>query len=450
MQRLKLKEIQLKDFMNVEKGKICVEEESHIVGIYGQNCSGKSTVVRALKIAHSLFCSAGRGLDPEENKYVITAGKTKATISFIFSTGEGVLTYSFSIRKNRTNDNVSISYECVSFKSDDGKNDFSEEVRKQTYIKDIQTISSGDVELEKKLLEHYKEKDVAHRSFFSDHPSHLIKEMTAFFQNMFFLDADIEGDLRGTHQNSFFLRYNDSAYMFPFLDSSLMNTGANFDELDEPDVYNDPSLLSYLRAKNPNACLDSSIAVRNCIHAVVEKAIQEANAIIKEIAPEMSLLDLELEGYEVRLFSSRNGEKLPFDYESYGKKKLYKIALELRHIIEDENCTLVVDEIDEGIYEYLLGKILLFTRKRSKGLLIFTSHNLYPLEVIGKASIWFSTTDPKHRYTRMKNIRKGDNPRDKYINALFNDKWNLAGNIDEKRIAHAFKHFSNDYGVKDE
>lgn len=44
--------------------------------------------------------------------------------------------------------------------------------------------------------------------------------------------------------------------------------------------------------------------------------------------------------------------------------------------------TVVIDELDSGIFEYLLGEMLDLLSKKGKGQLIFTSHNLRPLETI--------------------------------------------------------------------
>ena len=444
MPSLKLKEIRLKDFMNVESGKISMEEGNHIIGIYGPNCSGKSTLVKALKTAHALFSYAGKGLDPDENKHLITVGKSKATVSFQFSMEGGELDYTFSIRMNRSNDGIYLSYECVSYESNDKEGSFKQEIRKRTCIEDIDTLSGGNDELQKKLYKRYEDTSKEHRSFFkAEDASPLIKAMSDFFRNMIFIDADIEGELRDDPSSPYALRYDDSTYIYSFLDSMLAETGVNLDELDDPETYEDPNLKTYLESSYPERSLENGIAVRNTIRNLCHKAVNEANGILGKLVPD-SELNFVQEGFEDKLFSVRSGAYLPFDYESYGRKKLFKIALELRHLIKEEGYTLVVDELDEGLYEFLLGKILLFTRKNAKGLLIFTSHNLYPLETLGKNSIWFATTDSKHRYTRLKDVRKSDNPRDKYIQAISSTRWNLTGIIDEKRIANAFRSVSKD------
>ena len=47
----------------------------------------------------------------------------------------------------------------------------------------------------------------------------------------------------------------------------------------------------------------------------------------------------------------------------------------------------MVDELDSGIYEYLLGECLEVMQDKAKGQLIFTSHNLRPLEILENDSL---------------------------------------------------------------
>ena len=53
--------------------------------------------------------------------------------------------------------------------------------------------------------------------------------------------------------------------------------------------------------------------------------------------------------------------------------------------------------------------------EKGKGQLIFTSHNLRPLETLDKGFIAFTTTNPLNRYIRMNNIKSSNNLRDFYF-----------------------------------
>ena len=50
--------------------------------------------------------------------------------------------------------------------------------------------------------------------------------------------------------------------------------------------------------------------------------------------------------------------------------------------------------------------------------MIFTSHNLRPLEVISKDSIYFTTTNSENRYVQMKGVHSTNNLRNLYFREI--------------------------------
>ena len=60
-------------------------------------------------------------------------------------------------------------------------------------------------------------------------------------------------------------------------------------------------------------------------------------------------------------------------------------------VYNNPSITVAIDELDSGIFEYLLGELLNIISEKGKGQLIFTSHNLRPLETIDKGFIAFTT-----------------------------------------------------------
>ena len=78
----------------------------------------------------------------------------------------------------------------------------------------------------------------------------------------------------------------------------------------------------------------------------------------------------------------------------------------------------VIDELDASIFEYLLGEILTMLTESGKGQLFFTSHNLYPLELLDKESIFFTTTNSQNRYIKFKYIKPNHNLRDQYLKTI--------------------------------
>lgn len=120
----------------------------------------------------------------------------------------------------------------------------------------------------------------------------------------------------------------------------------------------------------------------------------------------------------VMLVAYRNQKELPIRTESDGVRRTISVISLLIAAFNQQSTTVAIDEFDAGIYEYLLGEILQIMEEYGKGQFIFTSHNLRPLEVINKKFICFTTTNPKNRYFRLKNVAATNNLRDTYFREI--------------------------------
>jgi AAA15 family ATPase/GTPase len=156
-------------------------------------------------------------------------------------------------------------------------------------------------------------------------------------------------------------------------------------------------------------------------------AINNVNLVLEQLIPGLTLtmkktadvtMDDGEDGVKIQLLSKRNGLELPIECESDGIRKLISSLNLLIHVFVDKSITVAIDEFDAGVFEYLLGEILKVVDESGKGQFIFTSHNLRPLEIIDKKSIIFTTTNPKNRYMRMKNVGNSNNLRDVYFREI--------------------------------
>jgi len=195
------------------------------------------------------------------------------------------------------------------------------------------------------------------------------------------------------------------------------------------------NLLLPLKIKNLNSCGDlpiqidknESIIVNQLIYPSVENAINEINIVLKRIIPDLQL-KIEEQRKETLpdgntniiadLHSVREGKPISLRYESEGIKRIISILGVLIAGYNQPSVCLAIDELDSGIFEYLLGEILEVLSSEIKGQLIFTSHNLRILEKIDKKNIVFSTTNPENRYIRFKYIKPNNNLRDMYLREL--------------------------------
>lgn len=184
--------------------------------------------------------------------------------------------------------------------------------------------------------------------------------------------------------------------------------------------------------------------------AIVSIVIKEMNVVLCKLIPGLSigmrsygeqLLENGATGHRFELTSSRGSTVIPLRYESDGVIKLISVLNVLMFIYNDPSTCLVVDELDSGVFEYLLGELLAVLERGAKGQLIFTSHNLRVLEMIDKKSILFSTTNPARRYIRMQNVKSNNNLRDMYLRSILlgGQAEELYAETDTVEIARAFR-----------
>jgi hypothetical protein len=144
---------------------------------------------------------------------------------------------------------------------------------------------------------------------------------------------------------------------------------------------------------------------------------------------------------QIDVYSLRNGKRFLTKYESEGIKRIVSLLNYLIAFYNSPEICLVVDELDAGIFEYLLGEILGVLNQEAKGQLIFTSHNLRILEKLDNTNIVCSTINPNNRYIRLKGIEKNNNKRDFYIRSIVVGGQNeeLYDDTDLQSIGYAFR-----------
>lgn len=176
----------------------------------------------------------------------------------------------------------------------------------------------------------------------------------------------------------------------------------------------------------------SSILEKRDLEAL-KVTIDALNYVLEHLIPGMSLvLDKQTNktiigkdkirksnDYTKVVLSSVKGDvKVPLSDESAGIQRLVSILGLFSYAFVNRNVTIAIDEMDAGIYEYLLGELLTIFEEYGQGQLIFTCHNLRPLEVINKNSVCFTTTNEENRYIRPKNVRYDNNLRDVYLREI--------------------------------
>ena len=159
----------------------------------------------------------------------------------------------------------------------------------------------------------------------------------------------------------------------------------------------------------------------------VSETIENMNIVLQQLIPGLTISIKELGtqlmengmiGYEIQLMSCKNSKEMPLKYESEGIKKIISVLPMLIAVYNQAAITVAVDDLDANIFEYLFGELLRLISERGKGQLIFTFHNLRVLETVDKQFLAFTTTNPDHRYIRLKNAKRSNNVRDMYYQEI--------------------------------
>lgn len=416
---VRILDIQIQNLKNVQNGKIkflnsdikkmLKLELGDILGIYGQNGSGKTTVIDALSVLKSILI--GKSLNLELIN-LITYGKEDCTLTFNFyieiNNKKYIVEYKAVLQKTREND-IEIVNEILKYSV------FSEEnwKKKQLLI---------EVPFFNEFMETKRYKD----NFLDTDSTDIIvnQKLARMTRTSFIFSKEIKDIIK---------KESDL--------SNIVNALSYFGHLNLFIVSNKEigminlNLLLPLKIKNTTSSgeipiqidKNDSIIINKDIYSDVEKTIEEINEVLKKIIPNLQI-KLEKQKEEISndgikniiadLRSIREGKPISLRYESEGIKRIVSILGVLIAVYNQRSVCLAIDELDSGIFEYLLGEILEVLSNEIKGQVIFTSHNLRILEKIDKKKIVFSTTNPNNRYIKFKYAKPSNNLRDMYLREL--------------------------------
>ena len=100
------------------------------------------------------------------------------------------------------------------------------------------------------------------------------------------------------------------------------------------------------------------------LYTIYENIINQVNIVLKKIIPGLMVIVNKIsnettengdEGVRFELLSDNNGVRLPLRCESAGVLKLISILSTLISVYNNPNACVVIDELDSGIFEYLIG-----------------------------------------------------------------------------------------------
>lgn len=434
---VRLSDISIRNLKNVEEGRLNFNNrrknyKASILGLYGQNGSGKTALIDAMELLKLALC--GKKVPAAYADY-IQVDTEYAALEYVFDVsvpgGKYKAYYEFCLRREQdtssqnmdTDDSheeqtkAVIFDECLSY-SYDGED---AKIRKGPFI-DTRTdkafvpvtryenLFGKDKQIEAELLISKKIAETSSRSFIFS------REMLNAVRKQSRADSDKEFKRNLELLENLIYYGNYELFVISVAEGGIISMNAlplafKYEEGNKGTI---GSMM--LR-------LDAPAVIPQKAFGVVQKVIRDMNVVLSEIVPGLTIdvKDLGIQtmkngklGSRIQLMSRKNSKEIPLRYESQGIKKIISVLQLLIVIYNQSSITVAIDELDAGVFEYLLGEILRIISNKGKGQLIFTSHNLRPLETLDRGFIAFTTTNPHKRYVRMTNIKDNNNLRDFY------------------------------------
>lgn len=450
---VRLSSLKLSNIKNVRTGQIVMPyacrkqltyKTAEVLGLYGQNGSGKTAVIDTLYYLQKVMI--GSTLKREIADYIET-GSDQAEITADFNIFAGTVIYevSYKIILQRSENGANIAQETLSCAVNSGDSRSNRIV-----FMDYQRSDRGIVFAPKKRLDEVVEDNTENKTDL------IVAKKIAEKSNCSYIFGESSREIFCRNYENNFKHYSEvikALFEFALKDLFVIrNThsgviSANFVlpmafkiEQNEISMKGDFAVP-----------LTEPVVLNEERKKILDVIVEQINMVLFTIIPGMridvynygiQLTDSGENGHKVELVSVREGmQPIPIRMESEGIIKIISILNALIQAFGNPSICLAIDEFDAGVFEYMLGELLDIFSKSAKGQLIFTSHNLRPLEMLDKDSIMFSTVNPDRRYIRMKNVKPSNNLRDTYLRGI-----TLGGQdeviyeeTDSLRIARAFR-----------
>lgn len=429
---VRIKKITISNLKNVVYGTVSLENNkkkyrSSILGLYGQNGSGKTALINSIELLKYALC--GRPI-PEMYADFINVDTNIAKLDYEFLVKDNDknatynVNYSFSLKKETESD--SVNAENISFEvSHKEKVVIFNEVLRYSYETENMKIkkstiidtNTNDVFLPKSKYSILTGNEDEKNLF-------VIKKIAFSTSRSFVFSKELLSCIREKCKEEYHSRLFNALTKFGNFELFIIDTKnsglISFDALPLFFKYSDNKEKAV--GNMPIQLNGSGVIPQNALK-IVSNVINNMNIVLQQLIPNLTI-DVKVigtqlmkngeTGYVIELISKKNKKEIALRYESEGIKKIISILQLLIVVYNNYSITVAIDELDSGIFEYLLGEILRIISEKGKGQLIFTSHNLRPLETMDKGFIAFTTTDEKNRYIRFTNIKTNNNLRDFY------------------------------------
>ncbi|WP_294352116.1 AAA family ATPase [uncultured Clostridium sp.] len=412
---VKIKELEINNFKNVEKGVLNLQNSSRntnefnsIIGIYGQNASGKTVVIEAFNILKLI--ASGSTID-SELLYLLKEENKNAIFKYTFIIDiRGIkykVSYKFEIGYNEENNKALVYAEKIKYSQ------YNLDVRSNTKTIIDYRISYDNNNIIKPnfILNIFNKEEEANGSLVV--AKALSKENSCSF---IFNNYSVNTFKKVFGETNIY--YEILSSIRNFAESNLIVVSSKYFK-----KYSNILPIDLGYGKIQLKIFDNNL-ISEYSYKILKDIIARINIVLETIIPsfkigiesksEAFIKECEL-GVKFELVSIQGNAKIPLRYESDGTKEIIFIVGLLISVYNDPKVCLAIDELDAGLFEFLFGEILVLLKKNGKGQLIFTANNLRALEVLDKNDFIFTTTNPKNKYIKLKGVKTTNNLRDFYL-----------------------------------
>lgn len=412
---------QQKEFSLISSSKI--QEEEHEIkegrisiiknaGIFGANASGKSNIVKAIKIAKDFIVS---GRVKERNIEFLDCEDKESSFNFNLLLDEDIYSFSFSLRKSGVVSNYLVSDESIVTLNKDGS------IKKIIYSKKDNIFIGKNNSTLKIFYERYT--SLPHMLFltYMNQPDKVL------------IDNEVSNQLN----KIFTFFYRDLI----IVDSIVSNYGiindSNIDDISNILKSYDTGIESAKFIKD-----DTQDFLKNLPPFILDNFFANPNSKRISISNENELINIKktknglVEVTKLVIKHKNIASNFTFSDESHGTKRLfYLIGLLLGG--EIRNKVFVIDEIEEGCHPNLINKLLLDFQNKNRNnnaQLIFTTHLSSLMDdFLRKDEIYFIEKDNfgcSDIYSLLEYKDRTTNISKRYLEGRFGAVPNLEVNID--------------------
>lgn len=415
--------------------------ECDVNGIYGQNGSGKTAVINSIEIMQYLI--RGESVPYEIFGEILNEDiGTELSYEFLIVNGKNKfkVIYTFELNTDKNDENKPDSKKHIYIR----KESLNYKTKRIGWVDSKEYTFDNSVDINNEIPDYNNKEIIKSKDLLFENDNKLSNVAvisisnykSLFFNSMFFINylSEIINNADNANNVNKAQSLNNLKIILSVL-SNYSKTSLQIIQSSQLGViYSGATTLVNVHLKGDALITQGifplvykgSFGIPKQLYDQIVKTIDIINRAIKALVPNIEIVIVKEREYtdsngeqcEIKAYSIRNNKKISLQFESEGIKRIISILSCIVNVYKDHNYCLVIDELDSGIFEYLLGELVGILKENAKGQIIFTSHNLRILEKLKAKNIILTTINENNRYIKLKNVGNSNNIRDLYIRAL--------------------------------